>query len=152
MVVAGIAPSALAQTNGGVTDATPQQSANKLQINKIDATNPAAVAVNFTYNGAPADLQKLTLRENGSQVSASAPQLLSSTGVHHALVLAIDISGSMVTNGGLETAKKKMHELVDGKSAGDQMGLVDLRLHGRGGAGPHRRRHHAEQEDRLDPR
>ncbi len=124
MVVAGIAPSALAQTNGGVTDATPQQSANKLQINKIDATNSAAVAVNFTYNGAPADLQKLTLRENGSQVSASAPQLLSSTGVHRALVLAIDISGSMVTNGGLETAKKKMHELVNGKSAGDQMGLV----------------------------
>jgi tight adherence protein B len=124
VVVAGIAPSALAQTNGGVTDATPQQSANKLQINKIDATNSAAVAVNFTYNGAPADLQKLTLRENGAQVSASAPQLLSSTGVHRALVLAIDISGSMVTNGGLETAKKKMHELVNGKSAGDQMGLV----------------------------
>ena len=33
VVIAGIAPSALAQTNGGVSDETPQQSANKLQIN-----------------------------------------------------------------------------------------------------------------------
>lgn len=117
-------PSAFAQSDGGVRDETPLRSANKLQITKIDSTDLKKVQVHFTYNGEPADLEKVTLRENGVQVQASRPESLRSTGTARATVLVVDLSGSMQEHGGLDTAKRKMKELIEAKDDADEMGIV----------------------------
>lgn len=118
------APVALAQSGSGVTEDTPAQSANKLQIAKINSTDLAKVQVQFTYNGEPKDLERVTLRENGQQITTSRPQTLKSTGTARATVLVVDLSGSMQEHGGLDTAKRKMRELIEAKDADDQMAIV----------------------------
>lgn len=124
VLLALLAPSAFADGNNGVVDETPQKGANNLQIDKIDATNDKQVSLQFTWNGDVSKLSSLTVRENGSQVTNSSPQLLTDIGVKRATVLVLDQSGSMVTNGGLATSVTKMKELVADASAGDQFGLV----------------------------
>ncbi len=118
------APVAFAQSNPSVSDETPMRSANKLQIAKIDSRDLKKVQVQFTYNGPPQDLERVTLRENGQQVQTSRPESLKTLGTSRATVLVVDLSGSMDDNGGLATAKRKMKELINAKDDGDMMGIV----------------------------
>ena len=108
----------------GVTDETPQQGAKTLQVSKIDASDVNNVSMQFTWNGDVSKLQTLTVRQNGTQVQAAQPQLFEAAGINRATVLVLDISGSMVTNGGLNIAVTKMKQLITASPAGDQFGIV----------------------------
>lgn len=116
-----IAPLASADT---VTDKTPQKGANALQVSKVDSTEPTAVKVQFTWNGEASKLQSLTLRQNGTQVERSAPQLVSDTDSRRATVFVLDQSGSMVTSGGLRVAVTKIKEMMAAAPANDQFGII----------------------------
>src|SRR5207249_234140 len=75
-------------------------------------------------NGPPPDLAGFTLRENGRLVPKINVVPLSKTSVPVGVVLAIDVSGSMNTNGKLDQAKAAAKQFVDQKQANDQIALV----------------------------
>lgn len=107
-----------------VVDATPQKGANKLQISRIDATDPAAVKVRFTWNGDITALTSMTVRQNGNQVQASNPEELSPDQVDRATVLVLDQSGSMVSSGGLDVAVSKTRQMINDMPPNAQFGIV----------------------------
>ncbi len=107
-----------------VIDATPQEGANKLQISRIDATDPEAVEVRFTWNGDVAALQSMTVRQNGNQVQTTNPEELSGDKLQRATVFVLDQSGSMVTSGGLEVASDKIREMIADAPDNARFGLV----------------------------
>lgn len=108
-----LVPTAGADGPTGVVDATPQKGANKLQISRIDATDPAAVKVRFTWNGDIQSLKSITIRQNGNQVPASNPEELSADAVNRAMVVVLDQSGSMVSSGGLAVAVSKVRQMIE---------------------------------------
>lgn len=107
-----------------VIDATPQKGANKLQISRIDATDPKAVDVRFTWNGDIEALKSMTLRQNGNQVQASNPEELSGDKVQRATVVVLDQSGSMVSSGGLDVAVANIRQMIDDAPANARFGIV----------------------------
>lgn len=107
----------------GVTDATPGEGA-KLQISKVDASDPASVKVQFTWNGEPEKLTSLTLRQNGNQVKTESPKTLAQIGVKRATVYVLDQSGSMVDHGGLSTSVTNIKRLVEASGDDELFGLV----------------------------
>ena len=125
VVLIFLGPAAFAAAPG-VTDETPQQGAKTLQVSKIDASDVNNVSMQFTWNGDVSKLQTLTIRQDGTQIQASQPQLFETAGINRATVLVLDISGSMVTNGGLNTAVTKMKQLIAASPAGDQFGIVSF--------------------------
>ncbi len=107
-----------------VVDATPQKGANKLQISRIDATDPKAVDIRFTWNGDIEALKSMTVRQNGNQVQASNPEALSGDKLQRATVIVLDQSGSMVSSGGLDVAVAKIRQMIDDAPANARFGLV----------------------------
>ena len=107
-----------------VVDATPQKGANKLQISRIDATDPKAVDVRFTWNGDIEALKSMTMRQNGNQVQASNPEALSGDKLQRATVVVLDQSGSMVSSGGLDVAVSKIRQMIDDAPANARFGIV----------------------------
>jgi tight adherence protein B len=107
-----------------VVDKTPQKGANKLQISRIDATDPNAVNIRFTWNGDVEALKSMTVRQGGNQVQASNPEELSGDKVERATVVALDQSGSMVSSGGLDVAITKIRQMIDDAPANARFGIV----------------------------
>lgn len=107
-----------------VIDATPQKGANKLQISRVDATDPNAVNVRFTWNGDVKGLSSMTVRQNGNQVQASNPEELGSDQIKRATMVVLDQSGSMVTSGGLDVAVSKIRQMIDDAAPDDRFGIV----------------------------
>ena len=112
VVVAG--PAVLAQ------DAEP----SPLVIREVDATDPAAVDVGLIWNGERAALDELTVREDGQERDHEPVVPLSKTGVETALVVAVDTSQSMASNGGVAETQATLLEMVDELEGGEAMGLV----------------------------
>lgn len=117
-----LAPSAGAA--GPVVDETPQKGANRLQISQIDATDPSAVKVRFTWNGDVSSLASMTVRQNGTQVQASNPEALSADGINRAMAIVLDQSGSMVTSGALDVAISKTRQMIDDAPASAQFAII----------------------------
>ncbi|MBS1849023.1 MAG: type II secretion system F family protein [Actinobacteria bacterium] len=107
-----------------VIDATPQKGANKLQISKIDASDPKNVTVRFTWNGDIQALQSMTIRQNGNQVQASNPTALTDAKINRAMAIVIGTSGSMVASGGLNSAIAKSRQLIDNAPASQEFAIV----------------------------
>ncbi|MCU1351282.1 MAG: putative type secretion system integral rane subunit [Acidimicrobiales bacterium] len=111
------APAAFAASGAGPSGA-------ELSIRKVDATNRAAVGVTFMYNGKPADLQSLTVREDGQAVKTKAPQDLATSGIHLGVVFAVDLSGSMADDSALSKARAGLQSLIKDLRPGDEVGVV----------------------------
>lgn len=107
-----------------VVDKTPQKGAQQLQISRIDATDPSAVDVRFTWNGDVEALKSMTVRQNGNQVQASNPEELSADKIDRATVVVLDQSGSMVSSGGLDVAVTKIRQMIDKAPDNARFGIV----------------------------
>lgn len=116
VVLAG-APAAFAA--GGALD-----SSSKLTIRKIDATHGHDVKVTFIYNGSEGDLPNLTIREDGRAVKSLPPVPLAKSGQAVAVVLVVDLSGSMADDGSLARTKEGLHALLADLRPDDQVGIV----------------------------
>lgn len=95
-----------------------------LSIRKIDATDPEAVTASFIWNGERGALEDLVVREEGRELAHDPPVPLATAGIETAIVVAVDVSQSMGTNGGVTATKETLNGLVDDLEGGESMGLV----------------------------
>jgi tight adherence protein B len=107
---------------GGIAPASAQDAPN-LAIREIDATDPAAVQVTFTYAGDRNDLTDLVIRENGDTVDTNTAVPLDDQQAL-GLVLLIDVSGSMETGALIERVLDAARSFVDDKRPTDQIAIV----------------------------
>jgi tight adherence protein B len=98
--------------------------ADELVIKKVDTTQFPQVAISAQLNGAPADLSKVSLRENGTFINGFEAVPLGRTNTPIGVVLVIDTSGSMNQNGKLDAAKAAARQFVSSKQPSDQIALV----------------------------
>jgi tight adherence protein B len=112
---------ALVLLPGGQSASAQQESA--LAVRAVDATDPSAVKVTFTYAGDRNDLRDLAVREGARLVDTTTAVPLGeqqSLGI----ALVIDTSGSMKDGALIERVLEAAHSFVDGKSASDQVAIV----------------------------
>lgn len=102
-----------------------QDGASGLAVREVDATNPAAVSVTFTYSGDRNDLRDLVVREGDRIVQASSAVPLSDQRAL-GIVLVIDSSNSMQQGALIERVLDGARAFVDGKSAVDQIAIVSF--------------------------
>jgi tight adherence protein B len=100
--------------------------ADDLVIKRVDTTKFPQVALSAQLNGAPADLSKVTLRENGVFINDFSAVPLGRTNTPVGVVLVIDTSGSMNQNGKLDAAKAAARQFVSAKQPNDQIALVSF--------------------------
>lgn len=100
--------------------------ADELVIRKVDTTKFPQVAISAQLNGAPADLSKVSLRENGQFINNFNAVPLGRTNTPIGVVLVIDTSGSMNQNGKLDAAKAAARQFVSSKQPNDQIALVNF--------------------------
>jgi len=101
--------------------------ADELTIKKVDTTKFPQVAVTAQLNSnAPADLSKVSLRENGQFINDFSAVPLGRTNTPVGVVLVIDTSGSMNQNGKLDAAKAAATQFVNSKQPNDQIALVSF--------------------------
>mgnify|MGYP000710497171 CR=1 FL=1 len=99
------------------------QEGSALAVRAVDATDPTAVEVTFTYAGDRNDLRDLAIREGGTLVDTNTAVPL---GEQQALgiALVIDTSGSMKEGALIERVLEAAHSFVEGKAASDQVAIV----------------------------
>jgi tight adherence protein B len=100
--------------------------ADEAVIKKVDTTKFPQVAISAQLNGVPADLSKVTLRENGQFIRDFSAVPLGRTNTPIGVVLVIDTSGSMNQNGKLDAAKAAARQFVSTKQPNDQIALVSF--------------------------
>ena len=66
-------------------------------IRQIDGTNPDKVGVTFVWNGDRAELEEMTLREDGRLAPTDPPVPLARAGIKRSLVIVLDKSASMTS-------------------------------------------------------
>ncbi|HUP85599.1 MAG TPA: type II secretion system F family protein, partial [Acidimicrobiales bacterium] len=93
-------------------------------IRKIDTSAFPAVKVSALFTGARPDITEVSVRENGKLVPDLQVVPLSQSTTPVGIVLVVDTSGSMKTNGRLDQAKTAAKAFVDRKLANDQIALV----------------------------
>ncbi|MBV8983749.1 MAG: VWA domain-containing protein, partial [Acidimicrobiia bacterium] len=98
--------------------------AQDLVIKKVDTSKFPQVVVSAQLNGAPADLSKVVLRENGAFINKFDTVPLGRTNTPVGVVLLIDTSGSMNQNGKLDAAKAAARQFVNSKQPNDQIALI----------------------------
>lgn len=113
---------ALAMLLGPVTGVGAQD-APTLSIRAVNATNPEAVEVTFTYAGDRNDLTDLVVREDGDVVETSTAVPLSDQ-QELGVVLVIDASGSMEAGALIERVLEAARAFVAGKAVNDQIAIV----------------------------
>ena len=119
LIVGLVAPAAFAET-------TASTNPDKLSIRKVDSTDPKDVKVSLIYNGNRADLENITVREEGREVDATPVVPLSKAGVRTALVFVVDTSRSMGINGGLNQTKLSIKNAIEDLGPGNAIGLVSF--------------------------
>ncbi len=100
-------------------------SSSALTVREVDATNPAAVSVTFTYSGDRNDLRDLVVREDDRIVQTSAAVPLSDQRAL-GIVLVIDSSASMQQGALIERVLDGARAFVGDKSAVDQIAIVSF--------------------------
>ncbi|MEX2293189.1 MAG: type II secretion system F family protein [Acidimicrobiales bacterium] len=99
------------------------QATSALSVRSVDARNPEAVQVTFTYVGDRRDLTGLAVREGDVLVRAQAAVPLADQRAL-GIALVIDASTSMKTDGLIDRVLDAAHAFVDGKAASDQIAVV----------------------------
>ena len=110
-----VAPAALAQSGDSM-----------LTVRGIDATDKAKVGVTFLWTGAPEDLTKLTIREDGTEQKVDSLEDLRKTDQRIGTVVVMDVSGSMLDDGALTRAKAGVAQMAADLPEGDQMAVVSF--------------------------
>lgn len=106
-------------------DRASAQEGPALSVREVDATDPSAVQVTFTYAGDRDDLRDLTVREADRLVDTTTAVPLSDQQAL-GIVLVIDASGSMEDSGLIGPVLEAAHTFVDEKSASDQVAIVSF--------------------------
>lgn len=115
---------AVALVLGVTTGASAQaQQGPALAVREVDATDPAAVKVTFTYAGNRNDLTDLVVREGDRVVKATTAVPLSDQQAL-GIVLVIDSSNSMQQGALIERVLEAAHAFVDSKTVADQIAIV----------------------------
>ncbi|OWY63034.1 hypothetical protein B7486_55250, partial [cyanobacterium TDX16] len=109
-----LAPSAFAQT-GSSDDGI-------LQIRQLDARDPAATAVTFSWSGDPAAVEGLTVEDGGEEVAVEPPRQLDG---RIALVLTVDTSQAM-NGAALVEAKAALSQMVEDRPENSVVALVSF--------------------------
>jgi tight adherence protein B len=112
LAVVGFVPAAGAAAGGQLT------------IRKIDTSAFPAVKVSALYTGERPDAREVSVRENGRLVPDVRVVPLSETTTPVGIVLVIDTSGSMRSNGRLAQAKVAAKAFVERKLPSDQLAIV----------------------------
>jgi tight adherence protein B len=123
LVVLTVGPAAFAQTEP-TTPTSVVPAGDVLSVRKIDSTDPKTVKIQFVYRGDRADLNDLTIRENGKVVKATTPVPVASGNGALGVMLAIDTSSSMDTTNGLRDAKAAARQFIADRKPGEKIGLV----------------------------
>lgn len=108
----------------GVVGFAGKASADELVIRKVDTAKFPTVVISAQLNGPPADLSKVTLRENGQIINDFDAVPLGRTDTKIGTVLLIDTSGSMNQNGKLDAAKAAATQFIQNRQPNDQLALV----------------------------
>lgn len=95
-------------------------------VREIDGTEQKAVELTLLWTGEPADLQKLTIRENGAAVKVDDLVDLRKTDRRLATVIVVDLSGSMADDGALAASKASIAKIAENLPEGDQLALVSF--------------------------
>ena len=96
----------------------------QLTIRKIDSSAFPAIKVSALYTGAKPDPREVSVRENGRLVPDVDVVPVSETTTPVGIVLVIDTSGSMKSNGRLTQAKAAAKSFIDRKLPNDQIAIV----------------------------
>jgi tight adherence protein B len=107
---------------GGWGSAAAQEGPN-LAVRQVDATDPEAVQITFTYAGDRDDLSDLVVREGGNLVDTS-PAVPLSDQQALGIVLTIDVSRSMQEGALIERVLEAARAFVRGKAISDQIAIV----------------------------
>ena len=102
----------------------PVGAAETLTLRKIDTTAFPAVKVSALYAGPKPDVRDVTVRENGRLVADVDVVPIAESATPVGIVLVIDTSGSMRSNGRLTQAKAAAKAFVDRKLPNDQLAIV----------------------------
>ncbi len=111
---------------GGPAVVAQAEDVSPLTVRKVDATNPDAVAVDLIWTGDRGALTDVTIREGGRERPNEEPTPLSAVGVKPAIVVAVDTSRSMASNGGVAKTQAVLRDMVDDLEEGEAMGLVSF--------------------------
>lgn len=103
-------------------------SSSALTVREVDATNPAAVSVTFTYTGDRNNLRDLVVREGDRVVQANTAVPLSEQRAL-GIVLVIDSSNSMQQGALINRVLDAARAFVDGKSVVDKIAIVSFNTH-----------------------
>lgn len=95
-----------------------------LSVRQVDATDPEAVAVDVIWTGDRAAVTEATIRENGRERTHQPPEPLSAVGIETAMVVIVDTSPSMATNGGVRQTQETLRTMIDALEGGEAMGIV----------------------------
>jgi tight adherence protein B len=107
----------------GLGPASAQDDDAALSVREVDATDPTAVQITFSYAGDRNDLTDLVVREAGTIVDTSTAVPLDDQQTL-GIVLAIDASGSMQEGALIERVLEAAGAFIDAKAAQDQIAIV----------------------------
>jgi tight adherence protein B len=112
-----VGPAVLAQEEG---DTSP------LSVRQVDATNPDAVAVDIIWTGDRDAVTDATIREGGDERPHQDPKPLNAVDppVKPAMVVVVDTSRSMATNGGVRKTQETLRTVIEALEEGEAMGIV----------------------------
>jgi tight adherence protein B len=95
-------------------------STEALFVRAVDASNPSSTAIGFVYTGG-GDVSSATVKQNGKQVDASAPQPLPDS-TPMAIAFVFDVSNPMDSSGALAAAKDEAKQWLRGLNADERAG------------------------------
>lgn len=101
--------------------------ASPLSVRQVDATDPDAVTVDVIWTGDRDAVTDATIREGGKERDLTASPLPlnhEDVGVETAMVVVVDTSRSMATNGGVRKTQETLRTMIDALEGGEAMGIV----------------------------
>lgn len=103
---------------GQETDTSP------LSVRQVDATDPDAVAIDIIWTGDREAVTDATIREGGKERPHEDPKPLDAVGVETAMVVVVDTSRSMASNGGVRKTQETLRTMIEALEDGEAMGIV----------------------------
>lgn len=103
-----------------------QEEPSDLAIRRVDAENPEAVAIDLIWTGQRDALSDITIREEGRERPHTAPTPLSAADVPRGMVVVVDTSRSMATNGGVAQTQETLRSMIGELEEGEPMGIVSF--------------------------
>jgi len=115
----------LAGVFGGATVVSAQEEApSTLVMRAVNTTQRDESTIDFLYTGPAADVDSLTLTENGNAVEPSSVEAIPSGDPAKGIVFVVDISTPMDTSGTLLAARETITTWIDDAPDGTQFAVV----------------------------